>query len=99
MMQEQLEKIQYTLDDFNLLEKRVRDNIAKADEYKQLDKYLSSVTGEEDSYILNKMKESGILTYNEYVLERNKNKVDGNITGTVLGVIAALKRLLTNNLF
>jgi hypothetical protein len=92
-----IEKIQYSLDDLNLFEKRVNEGMATADEFMKIDKYIYSVSGVQD-LILSKIKEEGMNSYEEYVTLTNKGKNNSRVLGTTAGVIAALKKLLTNNL-
>jgi hypothetical protein len=93
-----IENPTYTLDELIVLEKKVTNNIASIADYNKIDDILNSMGLQ--NIIKEKMRESGIISYADYLVERKLNKIDtSTITGTILGVISALKRTLTNKLF
>jgi len=85
------EKTQYTTQDLDLLEKRVTSGIVTVEELENLDTYISSILNKHN-YIKSKMIEVGINSFDEY-----KKMGNAVILGTILGVISALKKLITSN--
>jgi hypothetical protein len=85
-----------------LLNKKISQNEASVNDYKLLDYYLSSFLGKD--YILNKLKENNIYSFEEYILERSrpigiKNRaVDGAILGSILGSITVLDKFISNEI-
>ncbi|MBI5402584.1 MAG: hypothetical protein HY959_04235 [Ignavibacteriae bacterium] len=92
-----IENPTYSIEELNILEKKVINNLAEIKDYEKIDSILNSMGF--NNIIKDKMREFNINSYSEYLLERRIKKMDiAAITGTILGVIAALKKILTNKI-
>jgi hypothetical protein len=86
----------------SLFKNKMQMNTASVEDYKILDYFLSPYFG--DGYILNKLKENKIFSYEEYILERTKpisqknRAVDGVILGAILGTISVLEKYMSNQI-
>jgi uncharacterized protein YeeX (DUF496 family) len=80
------------------LEKRVVENKALADDYKNLDDYIQTGIGVQ-KFILRALNEEGLSTYQQYIDERKQrsntiNIFEGALVGKILGAIQVLKSQL-----
>ena len=86
----------------SLFKKKIQMNTATANEYKTLDYFLSSFFG--DDFLLKRLKENEIYSYDEYIIERTKpisqknRAVDGAILGTIMGSISVLEKYMSNQI-
>lgn len=86
----------------SLLSKKILQNTATADEYKRLEYFLSPFFGKD--FLMNRIKEFNIYSFEEYILERSKpiaqknRAVDGAILGTILGSISVLDKYISNDI-
>jgi hypothetical protein len=86
----------------SLLNKKIQLNSATGDDYKMLDYFLSPFFGID--FVLNKLKENNIYSYEEYIIERTKpisqknRAVDGLILGTIMGAISVLEKYISNQI-
>lgn len=91
----EIENVNLTKTDLGILEQKIINDQAVAEDYEKLDKFLVALglTG----HILNRIKEFNMNSYEEYVLRLNghdKNSPSqANIKGAALGVISALKSI------
>ncbi len=76
------------------LKQKILNNSATAEDYETLDFFLSSIGFK--NYILNKLIQNGINSYQEFIDERKKplgqknTTVDGVLLGNILGTIPVL---------
>lgn len=81
----------FTKKDLEVLQKNVEGNSANKNDYEKLERFVD-VLGIENP-IPKKMERLGFINYDDYLNERKK-QINNNvaiITGTILGVITALK--------
>lgn len=90
------------IETLSLIKKKIEMNEASSKDYETLDYFLSSFGYK--NFILDRLKEYEILSYEEYILERKKSfdlrnrNVNGAALGTILGAISALEKYITNKL-
>ncbi len=98
----EVENPQLTLERLEILEKRFDSNIATNKDYALIDDYLVAMGVE--PYIINKLKDKGIISYDDFLAEKKKPASERNIIfeaevlGGILGIISALKRINTNRI-
>ncbi len=86
----------------SLLTKKIMLNSATVEDYRKLDYFLSTFIGKD--FILSKLREYDIFSYEEYILERSKpialknRAVDGAILGSILGSISVLEKIISNEI-
>ena len=86
----------------SLFKKKIQMNTATPDDYKTLDYFLSSFFG--NDFLLKKLKENDIYSFEEYIIERTKpisqknRSVDGVILGTIMGSISVLEKYMSNQI-
>ena len=92
----EVEKANLNLTNLSLLESKVVANEANESDYQTLEVYLSNL-GVPKNYLLDLLRDKGILSYTQYIIER-KNKsesqnrdANGLLLGNILGAIKALK--------
>jgi hypothetical protein len=77
------------------LENKISENKATADDYEEIDFFISSIGGDKN-YLKNVILQNGFRDFYQYVSEKSENKEGrlvqlGKIHGTVLGAISFLK--------
>lgn len=91
----EIDNTSLTRTDLGLLEQKILSNQATANDYDRVDKFLNALGL--SSYILNKIKEYNMNSYEEYILSLNNSNSNltysANIKGAALGAISALKTL------
>lgn len=93
-----IENIQYTLNELNSLEIKVKENTASAEEYEKIDKFLNT-QGISEISVINKIIEMRFSSYEDYIYQRKiNNSATSDVTGTALGIISALKKFISNTL-
>lgn len=93
-----IENTQFTVEELELFEKKVRNNEAEKQEYEKFEKYISFFGL--GAYLKDKIRENGLSNLEDYLYERNRRGKDTSIvTGTILGILSAIKRHLTNKLY
>jgi hypothetical protein len=96
-MMSEIENPKLSIGQLNELEDLVKNNKAKAEDYEKLDNYLSFLGI--DNFILGKLKESRIDSYEDFIFERkNNNGKLSLLVGSVLGVISTLKKHISGKL-
>jgi hypothetical protein len=86
----------------SLIKKKIEENEASPEDYKNLDYFLSSFGYK--NFILERLKEYHIHSYEEYILERKKSfafrnrAVNGSALGVIFGAISTLEKYITNKI-
>jgi hypothetical protein len=99
-----IENPKLDVDTLSILKKKIETNEAKVKDYEILDYFLSSPGFDYKNFILERLKEYNIHSYEEYILERKKSfefrnrAVNGFALGTILGAISALEKYITNKI-
>lgn len=82
-------------ENINNIRAKFERNIATPEDYATLDYFISSLLGIK-SYILSKLIKSGILSYEQYIIEREKPSIEKehliniDLYGIVMGAITYL---------
>jgi len=85
----------------SLLKNKIETNTATKEDYEKLDYFLSPFGVDNFIEIL---KENGINSYEEYIIERKKDiekrnrHANGVVLGSIMGAISALEKYITNKL-
>lgn len=92
-MMSTIENPKMTIEDLNNAEESIKANKAKAEDYERLDKYISFI-GAPDNFLLNKLKESNVDGYEDFIYQRRVAPSSNlnMLVGTALGVISILKK-------
>jgi hypothetical protein len=91
-----IENPQITLLELDKLEDKIKDNSASKDDYARIDYYTTFLIGVRD-FFLNKLKESRITSYEDFIYQRKKQSSSelNVLVGTALGMISVLKKYVT----
>ncbi len=95
-MMSTVENPKMTLADLAKIEGDIRLNKADGEVYRRLDNYLRFI-GNADDYFLNRLREGGILSYEDFINQRTRpsNYQIPYLVGIAMGVVSTIRKYIS----